>query len=63
MMSCHVVREVAQLVGQVIPGDDVGGLGVQLSDVFMVKPVRESFYLGKLTTRLQGNQDTHQAQQ
>ncbi len=63
MVLCHVIHGVAQLVAQVIPVDDVGGLGVQLSNFFFVEPLSEASHLGKLTTRLQHHQDANQAQQ
>lgn len=62
-MDCIVVRGVTKVEAHVIPTDDVGGLRVQLPNIFLVKPLCEPFHLGKLATRLQHNQDTHQAQQ
>lgn len=58
-MNWMVVRGVTKLVARLIPVDDVGGLRVQLPNIFMVKPLREPFHLGKLATRLQHDQDTH----
>lgn len=58
-----MIRGLGQLVGHVILVDDVGGLRVQLPNVFLIEPLSEASHLGKFATRLQHHQDTHQAQQ
>lgn len=58
-----MIRGVAHLVAHLILIDDVGGLRIQVPNVFLAEPLPETFQLGKLATRLQHHQDKHQAQQ
>lgn len=59
----YVICGLCQLLAHVITVNDVGGLRVQVSNIFLVKPLPEASHLRELATRLHHHQDADQAQQ